>query len=173
MATTAAKNEFADGTLWVEQGTGVGTEYRVKGNSAGTTNAVSGFDIRIELADAGGIRIAYAVTSNVSFKLNTYEDVIVFPTDPTGVATGVCKTAIPVGSFFWGQTKGECVVINGSDSIVTGDEVCVGGQAAGVLSLPDAATPQEGDVTVGYAIRAAASGEAALIMLTIEQKGYI
>lgn len=168
MATTAAKDELSNTILWVEQGTGVGSEYRVKGNRAGTANATSGFDVVFELADASGLRIAYVAASNISVKLNTYEDVIVFPTDPTGVATGVCKTAVTAAWYFWGQTKGECVVMNGSDSIVTGDEVCVGGQAAGVLSLPDAATPQEGDVTVGYVIRAAASGEAALIYLTIE-----
>jgi len=168
MATTATKDQFANGIVWVEQGTGIGTEYRIKGNKAGTANATSGFDIVIELADAGGCRIAYAVTSNVSVKLNTYDTVVVFPTNPTGVCTGFCKTAVSANYYFWGQTKGECVCMNGTDTIVTGDQVCIGGQAEGVLSLEDGANPNEGDVTVGYAIRAAASDEAALVMLTIE-----
>ena len=168
MASTAAKDAFAGGIAWVESSTGIGTEYRIKGNKVGVANATSGYDVSIELADEGGVRIAYAVTSFISVKINTYKDVIAFPTNPTGVCTGFCKTAVPAEYFFWGQTKGECVCMNGSDAIVTGDQVCIGAQAEGVLSLEDGAAPNEGDVTVGYAIRAAGSGEAALVMLTIE-----
>ena len=166
MATTAVKDQFIDSYLWVEEGTGEGNYYLVKNNKAGIANATAGYDISFEIADTGGLRIAYVTASTISVKLNPYRDVIIFPTDPTGICTGICLTAVPVAYYFWGQVHGPCVVVNGSDTIVTGDEVGIGAQAEGVASLLDGAV--EGDVPIGTVIRAAASGESALIMLTIE-----
>ncbi len=168
LTTTAAKDEFIDAYLWVEEGTGEGEMYLVKSNTVGIANATTGFDIIFEIADTGGLREAFIAAATVSIKVNPYKDVVVFPTDPTGICTGITHVAVAAESFFWGQVHGACVVMNGSDSIVTGDEITIGAQTAGACSIPDAATPQEGDVTIGYAIRAAASGEAALIFLTIE-----
>ena len=168
LTTTAAKDEFVDAYLWVEEGTGEGEMYLVKSNTVGVANATTGYDIVFEIADQGGLREAYIAAATISIKVNPYKDVIVFPTDPTGICTGIAHTAVPAGSFFWGQVHGPCVVMNGTDTIITGDNVCIGGQAEGVLSLEDGAAPNEGDVVVGFAIRAAASGEAALVFLTIE-----
>ena len=102
--------------------------------------------------------------------VRAYSDaaVVEVPVAPTGICTGVCHTAVAVDQYFWGQVKGPCAVFNGTESIQTGDNVVVGAQAAGVLALEDGATPNEGDVVVGFAMRAAASGDVALIFLTIE-----
>ena len=169
MATTAVKDQFIDSYLYVEQGTGEGDMYLVKNNKAGTTNSSGGFDVSFEIADTGGVRTVYATSSNITAKINPYRDVVVFPTDPTGICTGICHTAVLAEYYFWGQVHGPCVVMNGTDDLVTGDNVCIGGQAEGVLSLEDGAAPNEGDVVVGFAMRATtADNEAALIFLTIE-----
>jgi hypothetical protein len=169
MQTTAVIDQFVDSYLWVEQGTGEGDMYLVKNNKAGTTNSSGGFDVVFEIADTGGLRTVYATTSNISILLNPYRDVIIFPTDPTGICTGICHTAVPVEYYFWGQVHGPCVVMNGTDDIVTGDNVTIGAQAEGVLSLEDGAAPNEGDVVVGYVMRGTTQdNEAALVFLTIE-----
>ena len=170
LTTTAVKDEFVDAYLWVEEGTGEGEMYLVKGNKAGVANTEgpSGCDILFEIADQCGLREAYIAAATISIKVNPYKDVIVFPTDPTGICTGIAHTAVAAESYFWGQVHGPCVVMNGTDSIVTGDWIEIGGQAEGVCSLHDDGTAFEGSVQIGYAIRAAASSEAALIFLTIE-----
>ena len=97
-----------------------------------------------------------------------YKDTIVFPTNPTNVCTGVTMTAITASYYYWAQVRGVCPVVNGSDTIVVGDEVVAGAQAAGVLALPDAGTANEGDTPIGFVVRAASTAETALINLTIE-----
>lgn len=159
--TAPEVDAWVDGYMWVENGDGEGNMYVVKSNSA-TTNPV------VQIADRGGIRTATVDGSDISVHANPYALVVTFPTDPTGICTGVCHTAVPINYYFWGQVHGPCAVFNGSDTIVTGDEVCAGAQAAGVLALEDGAAPNEGDVVIGFAMRAAASGEVALIFLNIE-----
>jgi len=168
LATTASENQFAEGYLTIEDGTGEGQMYLIAKNKAGTANATSGYDVKLTLADEGGIRVATATTSEVTITLNKYKDVIAFPTDPTGTCTGVSPVAVTDNYFFWSQVKGPAAVVNGSDTIVVGDLVVAGAQAAGVLALPDNGTACEGDVEVGYVMRAASSGETALVDLTIE-----
>jgi len=165
---TATKNALADGYLTVEDGTGENNMYIIKSNKAGTANATTGYDIVLELADAGGVRTAWAATSELTLTKNKYRDVVVFPTDPTGVFTGVNLTAVTANYYFWDQTRGPVTMTNGSDTIVVGDEVTCGGQAAGRVSLPDNGTAIEGDTGIGFVMRAAGSGETALIDLTIE-----
>jgi len=168
LASTATKDQFIGGYLTVEDGTGEGQMYLIKSNKAGTANATSGYDIQITLADVDGIRVATATSSEVTVTLNKYSDVVVFPTDPTGVATGVNLTAVTASYYFWGQTVGPCpVVVGATDTIVVGDAVGIAtATTAGAACLLDVAA--DGDVLLGYVMRAAATGETALIDLHLE-----
>jgi len=159
--TAPTADAWVDGYLWTENGTGEGNMYVIKEHSL-TTNPV------VQLADRGGIRTATVDGCDISVHANPYALVVTFPTDPTGICTGICHTAVPVNYYFWGQVHGPCAIFNGTDTIVTGDGVVAGAQAAGVLALEDGSAPNEGDVHIGYAMRAATSGEVALIFLTIE-----
>jgi hypothetical protein len=58
MTTTATAGQLIGGYLTVEQGTGLHNMYVIKNNKAGTANATSGWDVKIEIADQGGIRTA-------------------------------------------------------------------------------------------------------------------
>ena len=166
---TIAVHEFIDGYIYVPDGTGEGNMYIVKDNKVSTANVTTGYDTIFEIADAGGIRTAIAVESDVTLWKNKYKDTIVFPTDPTGPCTGVTMTAITASYFFWAQVKGYCPVLNASDTLVIGDRVCAG-VTAGAAALPDDdATADEGDVVIGYCAKAsAASSDYAIIDLTIE-----
>lgn len=167
LSSTATKDQFAGGYLTVEQGTGSDELYIIKGNKAGTANATSGFDVKIQIADQGGVRVAWAVTSNITVTINKYDGVIVFPTDPTGVATGVSHAVVPANYFFWGQTLGPCPVIkDATDTVVVGDMVGVGANTAGTACLMDIAA--DGDRLIGYCMRAAANSETCVIDLALE-----
>lgn len=167
LTTTAAAGEFKNAYLTVEQGTGGDEMYIIKNNKVGTANSVTGFDVICEIADAGGIRVAYAVTSNITVTIDKYKEVIVFPTNPTGVATGVSHATVAASSFFWGQTRGPCPVTKDStDTIVVGDAVGVGANVAGQACLLDIAA--EGDRFIGHCMRAPANAETALIDLELE-----
>lgn len=160
--TAPTADVWVDGYLWVENGTGKGHMYVIKEHTLTTTPVV-------QIADAGGFRLATADATDISILANPYARVVTFPTNPTGICTGVAHVAVAVDQYFWGQVHGPCAVFNGTDDLVTGDQVCAGGQAAGVCSLEDGAAPNEGDVTIGYAMRATTQdNEVALVFLTIE-----
>lgn len=164
---TATKDAFVDAYLTVEDGVGEANMYIIKNNKAGVANATTGFDIVCEIADAGGIRTAWEAASELTITVNKYKDVIVFPTDPTGTATGVNLTAVADGSYFWGQTMGPCPCVKDStDTIIVGDECALGPNTAGQIGLMDAAV--EGDVLAGYVMRASGSAETCLIDLRLE-----
>ncbi len=160
--TAPTADEWVDGYMWVENGTGEGNMYVIKEHTL-TTNPV------VQIADEGGFRTATIDGTDISIHENPYARVVTFPTDPTGICTGVCHTTVAVSQYFWGQVHGPCAVVNGTDAIVTGDLVMAGSQAAGVLGIPDDATGDEGMVYIGYAMRGSGQdGECLLVFLTIE-----
>jgi len=166
LTSTATKDQFADGYLTIEDGTGEGQMYLIKGNKAGTANATSGYDVEIELADEGGIRIATATTSEVSVTLNKHASTLVAAVNPTGTLVGVNPMAVTAAYFFWAQVKGPAaVVVDDTDTIVVGDKVMTSESVAGTCALVVAAAD---DHTFGTVMRAAAVGETALIDLNIE-----
>lgn len=159
--TAPTNDEWVDGYMVIENGTGEGNMYVIKDHTL-TTNPL------VQIADAGGFRVATVDGTDITIVRNLYNKTIVFPTDPTGVCTGVNHTAVTANYFYWAQVHGPCPVFNGSDTIIVGDEVVAGAQAAGVLALPDAGSNNEGDTVVGTVMRAPATGEVALVFLTIE-----
>jgi len=168
-AAAFAIHALVDGYLYLPDGTGQGSMYTIKDNKVSTSNATSGYDTIIEIADVGGIRTAWATTSDITLWANKYRDTIIFPTDPTGPCAGISMTAVTAEYYYWAQTRGYCPVLNASDTIVIGDRVCAG-VTAGCVALPDDdATADEGDVVIGYCAKApAATSDYAVIDLTIE-----
>ncbi len=167
--TAFAIHDLIDGYMYLPDGTGQGNMYNIKDNKVSTSNASSGFDTIIEIADTGGIRTAWVTASDITLWPNKYKDTIIFPTDPTGPSTGVTMTAITASYFYWAQTRGYCPVVTASDTLVVGDRVSVG-ITAGHAALPDDdATADEGDVVIGYCVKAAtATSDYSIVNLTIE-----
>lgn len=167
LTDTATAGAFIDAYLTIEDGTGENEMYIIKDNKAGVANATTGWDIVCEIADAGGIRVAWEAASELTVTVNKYNDVIVFPTNPTGVATGVSHATVTADFYFWGQTLGPCIVTKDTtDTIIVGDMAGIAPNTAGTVGLMDAAA--EGDVLAGHVMRAPASGETALIDLRLE-----
>ena len=165
--TAFAVHDLIDGYVYVPDGTGQGNMYIIKDNKVSTSNASSGSDTIIEIADTGGIRTAIVAASDVTLWKNKYKDILIYPTDPTGPCTGVSMTSITADYFFWSQVKGYCPVINGSETVVIGDIVCAGTNTAGAIGLADVAA--DGDTIIGYCAKAStATSDYAIIDLTIE-----
>jgi len=167
LTTTATAGDFIDAYLTIEQGTGSDSMYIIKDNKTGVANATSGFDVVVEIADQGGIRTAFAVTSNITITKNKWKDTVVFPTNPTGPPTGVNLVAVPANNFYWAQTRGPCPVIKDStDTIIVGDVCAFAPNVAGQVGLSDAVA--EGDTIAGIVMRAPAAAETAIVDLSIE-----
>lgn len=162
LTDTAVAGDFIDGYLVVEDGDGEGNMYLVKDNKTGVVNLTTGFDIVVDIADAGGIRIATLATSGTTLTMlkNKNKDVVVEA--GTGVAVGVNHVVIAANYFFWAQTRGACPVKSATTIGVIGDAVMV---VSGSVKVPGAAAT---DVIVGHVLRAAANTETALIDLNIE-----
>lgn len=166
LTTTATAADFIDGYLTVEQGTGSDSLYIIKDNKTGVANATTGFDVVIEIADQGGLRTAFAVTSNITVTKNKWKDTVVFPTNPTGPPTGVNHVAVPANSFYWAQTRGPCACIkDATDTIIVGDVCTFAENVAGQVGLSDAVA--EGDTVAGIVMRAPAASETAIVDLAI------
>ncbi len=162
LTSTATAGDFIDGYLTIENGDGEGTLYLIKDNKTGVVNATSGYDVVIEIADTGGIRIATLATSGTDLTVtkNKNKDVVVEA--GTGVLVGVNLVAITADYFFWAQTRGPCPVKSATTIGVIGDAVMSSSGSAVILG--NAAT----DVIVGHVLRAAANTETAIIDLSIE-----
>lgn len=167
LITTAnglANGDLVDGWIIVNQGTGAtdeGDMYVVKSNKFTTSDTA----IKIEIADAGGVRNAIAATSNITFVKNLYRDVIVKPTTLTAVMLGVTTTIVTASFYFWAQTRGVAsVIIDTGDTVVVGEPLghIDGSGTAGSLGLVSTAAT---DTVVGTAISAAAGADYGIVLL--------
>ena len=163
-ANGLSDGDLVDGWIIVNQGTSAtdeGDMYVVKSNKFVTGDTV----IKIEIADAGGVRNAISATSNITFVKNLYRDVIVKPTTLTAVMLGATTTIVTASFYFWAQTRGVAsVLIDTGDSIVVGEplgHIDSSGSAGSLGLVATAAT----DSVVGTAISAAAGADYGIVLL--------
>jgi len=143
--TLVSENQYKEGWLQVNSGTGEGHQYRIGSNTAcvlsGTT--IVTLDEPIKVALEAGV-------SKVSLIMNLWKEVIV-STAATMHPAGVPIVAVPVDYYFWSQTGGEgcalvanaiaagTVLANGAatlaaQSAFTDHAVAIMGPTAGVTS---------------------------------------
>lgn len=97
------KNLYADGVLTIEDATGQGYYYRIKGNKAGGTP----YTDPCELTLYDPIVVALTATSVITLTMNKYKNVIINPDDGyASVAIGVPLVDVTEAYYFWAQTKG-------------------------------------------------------------------
>lgn len=159
-ATLVTSNQYAQGYLVVNAGTGAGQALLISGN----TSAVSSGSPTVNLADAV-ITATAVVDSKFSLFPHPYSAVILAA---SGSATsvlpvGVPAISIPAANYAWFQTGGECSVLaNGTPAL-----------GSGVIpsATTDGAVDVEGTGTVtarvGYMLITAVSTEYRPVNLTI------
>ena len=108
--TAIAADEFAEGWLHVNDGTGEGYAYRIKGNDQMDASAAG----TVFLYDS--VRVALVAASTVSLTHSKYYGVIIHPSPPTAQLVGVTNIAVTASYYFWAQTKGPCAVPNDNAS---------------------------------------------------------
>jgi len=126
-ATAVAQNILMDGELDVLTGTGKGTSYRIRGNSAAAANNV----ISVYLVSASPLITAISAGSRVNLGYNLWYNLETgLGTDQAGSSTnkhvvGVTTVAMGANTYGWIQTSGRCLVTSDNNfwngtSVTTG-----------------------------------------------------
>lgn len=130
--TAVTEDQYKDGWLMVNDGTGQYDCYPVLGNSAcagsGTTTVVLAEPIRTALVGSG--------TSEVSLIPNAFYAVVVGAAN--GHFAGVPIVAVPANYYYWSQTGGMCCALN-TNAVAVGSELALG---AGLFVLATAYTTE-------------------------------
>jgi len=145
---------FKDGYLWVNDDTGEGHFYGVKGHAAGTA------DVIIYLKQP--IRVAFAAATTVSLSVNRQNLVLISATTLDSIPAGVPPIPVDINYYFWNQVKGPCPVLTAG--------TVVKGNAVGPLTTAGAIAPMSSsDVigAVGTVLAVNATTEYSLINLAI------
>jgi hypothetical protein len=150
---------YKDGWFHINDATGEGHIYRIRGHAAGTASVV------LYLYDP--IRVALvASTSEWTCTANIQNLVIVCPTTLTGVPVGVPLIPVTINYYFWNQVKGPCpVLVHGT--IVIGNSVGPSSQSTPVAGAVEALATSDVIGSVGTVLQVNADTEEALINLAI------
>ena len=159
-------DELVDGYCLISDGgAAMGDLYIIKRN----TWVVADVDtlMRVEIADAGGLRTAIAATDDISFFKNQFMDVIVKPATLLAPIMGATTTIIPASYYAWIKTKGvTSILCDNNNTLIVGEPVghIDGTTAIGTIDLVATAAT---DTILGTCLYPSAVDEATLINLQI------
>lgn len=139
-ATAATADQYKDGVLVVNDGTGEGRAYPIEGHAA----AASAGSLRVYLKEAIDTTGATA-EANVDLLANDYNGAVISVTDQADRPVGVPVVAITADQYGWLQAGGNCSVLF-DEAVVNGLMVTIGTGVAGAVEAQDGA----GEPLVGY-----------------------
>ena len=127
-ATAVTVDQYKDGYLQINDGTGEGMQYGIESNTA---CAVNGTTV-VSLKDPIQVALVAAATSEVSLIPNPWNGVTESATSESGAA-GIAPVAVTIAYYYWCQTGGVAVVLaEGTDAIGTTLELGAGAGAVKV-----------------------------------------
>ena len=144
--TAATEDQYKDGYMYVNDGTGEGHIYKIRQHDA-INSSGSG---SINLYDGDAIATGFAAGTIVGLAKNPYKDFIVYPTTTTGHAVGVAATDFDDDDYGWLQTWGPAAVLC-DVAFVIGNHVRVSDNTAGSGEPLDRDGSAEDEVTIGIA----------------------
>lgn len=160
-ATAAAKDLYKDGYLVVNDATGEGYMYRIKGHAAVDASGV----ITVQLYEDTPLVVALvASTSEVTLVHNPFKNVLIHASPPTASLAGVTCADLAIGAYGWFQTRGPATVLV-QGTLVIGD-LCAPSATVDGAVMPSAALETDGPV-VGIVARIAADTEYGVVNLNI------
>jgi hypothetical protein len=109
LAAAPTANQYADGFLMCNKGTGLGQIYRIKKNSAAY------LPCKIWLYDE--VITAIAATAEITLTPNKFNGVLVAATTPAGSHVGIPLIDVTGTYYFWAQTRGYAPFL--ADSTIT------------------------------------------------------
>ena len=131
-ATAATLNQYEDGALYTNDGTGEGHLYVIRSNPAADASA------SLVLTLHEKIREATSTSDTLNGLIeNDYKDVEIYDADDIdGPALGVAPTEIADNTYFWLQTSGRAAVLI-QGTVVNGDAVEASQTTDGAVCLHD------------------------------------
>ena len=143
--TATTLNQYQDGYLYTNDGTGEGQIYRIKSNPAADASAT----LAVTLDDNDKISVALDGTTLSGLLENPYNEVVVSPTSVTCRTVGVTATDLAASEYGYVQTKGlASVLVNGT--VVSGQHLRVAGaSAAGAAQALDRDGTDENEQVIG------------------------
>ncbi len=158
-ATAATANQYAGGTLIVNDATGEGQTFTIKSNPAADSSA----SLTLTLDDDEPIVTALTTDSEVSLIPNQYNGVIIHATTETGVPVGVAVTEITDNYYGWVQTRGPVSVLSDSSISELGSAVAASETTAGSATVGTGAL-----APIGYQLTTGVSGEYNVVFLSLD-----
>ncbi len=161
LGSTATVDQYKQGYLVVNAGTGVGQWLLIAGNTAataGTSNAIT-----VNLQDQ---LIAATLASDSKFSLvpNPYSACIIQSATLGAGSAGVPLISVPDTDFAWFQVEGPAAVLSDAGAAAIGAPITYSDDTAGAVG------PAETDAvgpTLGYALILGVSAEYRQVFLTI------
>ena len=120
--TAATKDQYADGYIYTNDGTGQGQIYRIASNPAADSSAT----LAVTLASNDAVSVALDSTTESGLAVNPYSGIVVSPTSVTNRTLGVTATDIAANAYGFVQTKGLASVLV-SGTVVAGEPLRVAG----------------------------------------------
>lgn len=112
------------------------------------------------------VRYVYSTSAKVNMKRSPWSGVIQFPvTTQTGIPVGVAIYELPLATWGWVQTHGQCTALSDGSTFAVGSMLSPSLAAAGAVGVNVAGTTHG---TVGWANQAAASAKGIDIFLMID-----
>lgn len=164
-ATAVLQNEYLNGYLAIELGTGKGFIYPIGAHAA----VVSSGSFAVPLAGGYSVQVAIPATSNsVSLIHNPYWKVIQMPTTYTQQPAGVAVVAVTSGKCGWLQTRGMASVLT-NGTVVVGAPVVASGTTAGAIEAGSTTIATlVAQAEVGFVAHVASTTNQSTINLTID-----
>jgi hypothetical protein len=164
LVNTAAMtaDQFQDGFLVVQCGTGSGYSYMVDYHLSA---AVTDLSVNIALKD--GLEVALTTASICSLVENKFAAIIKLPAGgATGPLVGVGLCTGSVNSYVWLGKKGPFLCINNSSAITVGAQLCAGSAAGTVDMILSAALTV--NPVVGRAMQSGANSGGAKLLVDLD-----
>ena len=144
-ATAATKDQYADGYIYTNDGTGQGQVYRIASNPAADGSAT----LAVTLASNDPVSVALDSTTESGLAVNPYSGIVVSPTSVTNRTLGVTATDIAANAYGFVQTKGLASVLV-SGTVVAGQPLRVAGATlAGAAQALDRDGSGENEQEIG------------------------
>ena len=157
-ATAAAENLYAGGYISINDGTGEGQMFKIKGHDQANASTAC----TLNLFDKVSTALA-AADSKADLITNVYDDLIVAPATETGAVVGVTVIDMTADYYGWAQVGGPCAVLQVGTVVLGNNVVRSGGTAGGVAPATDDLLTDLGECMVVNG-----SGDYCVIWLRIE-----
>ncbi len=156
---TLVQDEYAGGYMVTEADTGVGYAYLIESNDAAASNAL----FRIKM----GLAVAIDSTTNLKLIKSRWKEVIISPTAPTGVLSGVSVGVGADGSFGFLATRGPWSVLT-DGTVFIGEHARTSDGTAGSFEALNRDGTDEDEPELGRIMDVGATGLQSLVDLSLD-----